>query len=61
MVHVLKKVYEGVLLTELAPICHDEVAAIRDDRIHSRVLQHLRDEVPLPLQINSDRFEVTFG
>ena len=45
-------------LTDFGPVRHDEVATLGNDRVHSGVLQDLDDEVPLLLEVDSDRLEV---
>ena len=49
------------MLTQFAPIRHDEVTSFRDDRIHSNILQNLGNVISLSLEINRNGFEVTFG
>jgi hypothetical protein len=39
---------------EVGPVGHDEVSALRDDRLHAHLPQHARDEVSLGRQVYND-------
>ena len=48
-----------MMLTQFAPIRHDEVTSFRDDRIHSNILQNLGNVISLSLEINRNGFEIS--